>query len=67
MYLEKSNLLQHFCQHIGITFDSDNDILKKSEPDVLFKEELNSIVDIDDDFLQNFGDFQNVATDPLAT
>ena len=67
MYLEKSNLLQHFCQHIGITFDSDNDILKKSEPDVLFKEEFNSIVDIDDDFLQNFDDFQNVATDPLAT
>ena len=66
-FSEKSNLLQHLRQHIAKTSDSDNDILKKSEPEVVVKEELNSIVDIDDDFLQNFDDFQNVATDPLAT
>ena len=67
MYLEKSNLLQHFRPHLAKTSDSDSDILKKSEPEMVVKEELNSIVDFDDDFLQNFDDFQNVATDPLAT
>ena len=69
-FSEKSNLLQHLRQHIAKTSDSDNDILisySYSEPEVLVKEELNSIVDIDDDFLQNFDDFQNVATDPLTT
>ena len=39
----------------------------KSELEVVVKEELNSVLDIDDDFLQDFDDFQNVATDPLAT
>ena len=70
-------------QHIAKTSDLDSDILKKSEPEVavkselevavkfepevVVKEELNSDLDIDDDFLQDFDDFQNVATDPLAT
>ena len=67
-FSEKSNLLQHFRQHIAKTSDSDSDILEKSEPEVVVKEELNSIVDIDDEeFLQNFDDLQNVAIDPLAT
>ena len=65
--MEKSNLFQHFRQHIAKTSDSDSDILEKSETDVVVKEKFNSILDIDDDFLQNFGDFQNAATDPLAT
>ena len=67
-FSEKSNLLQHLRQHIAKTSDSDSDILEKSEPEVVVKEELNSIVDIDDEeFLQNFDDLQNVAIDPLAT
>ena len=82
-FSEKSNLLQHLHQHIAKTSDSDSDILKKSEPEVavkselevavkfepevVVKEELNSDLDIDNDFLQDFDDFQNVATDPLAT
>ena len=66
-FSEKSNLLQHLHQHITKTTDSNSDILEKSEPEVAVKEELNSVLDIDDDFLQNFDDLQNVATDPLAT
>jgi hypothetical protein len=67
-FSEKSNLIQHLRQHIAKTSDSDSDILEKSEPEVVVKEELNSIVDIDDEeFLQNFDDLQNVAIDPLAT
>ena len=67
-FSEKSNLLEHLLQHIAKTPDSDSDILEKSEPEVVVKEEFNSIVDIDDEeFLQNFDDLQNVAIDPLAT
>ena len=66
-FSEKSNLIQHLRQHIAKTPDSDSDIIEKSEAEVVVKEELNSIVDIDDDFLQNFDDLQNVAIDPLAT
>ena len=73
-FSEKSNLLQHLHQHITKTTDSNSDSLEKSEPEVavksepevVVKEELNSILDIDDDFLQDFDDFQNVATDTLA-
>ena len=74
-FSEKSNLLQHLRQHIAKKPDSNSDILEKcelkealkSEPEVVVKEELNSVLDIDFDFLQNFDDMQNVATDPLAT
>jgi hypothetical protein len=56
-FSEKSNLLEHLLQHIAKTPDSDSDILEKSEPEVVVKEEMNSIVNTDDDFLQNFDKF----------
>ena len=59
-FSEKSNLLEHFRQHIVKALNSNSDILEKSELEVVVKEELNSIIDIDNDFLQNFDD-------PLAT
>ena len=61
---EKSNLLQHLHQHITKTTDSNSDIFEKCKPkvavkselEVVVKEELNSVLDIDNDFLQNFDD-----------
>ena len=67
-FSEKSNLLQHLHQHITKTTDSNSDIFEKCKPEVavkselevVLKEELNSVLDIENDFLQNFDD-------PLAT